>query len=219
MASTFNPSDVLPSIINDAASAIERRNTGLEWHWLDVRNNIIDLVTCTIGLGMFSSFDHIIRPGKPRSPTSLGLVTSIAVAFLYIVMYVSIMRRPLEVGARDQHLPNSSKKWRDGVTALVLITVLPDCLSQFTVWLAILSRLAQTCSLMRASILDIGVLAERISTCANNPHCEKKMAYALWNSKPEYTANGCVGTALIASNVSFPLIHFGFGIYPRGHIS
>lgn len=88
------------------------------------------------------------------------------------------------------------------MTALILITVLPDCLSQFTVWLAVLSRLAQTYSLMRASILDIGVLAERISACANDPQCEKTMAYALWNSKPEYTANGCVGTALIASDVS-----------------
>ncbi|KAL1944455.1 hypothetical protein VTO73DRAFT_2885 [Trametes versicolor] len=158
MSSAFNPSDVLPGIINDAASAIERRNTGLNWHWLDVRNNIIDLVTRTIGLGLF---------------------TSIAVALLYIVI---------------------SRKWRDGVTALILITVLPDCLSQFTVWLAVLSRLAQTYSLMRASILDIGVLAERISACANDPQCEKTMAYALWNSKPEYTANGCVGTALIASD-------------------
>ncbi len=57
---TLFDSDVLDRIINDAAWALRNRNLDLDWHWLDARNNIIDLVTHTIGLGMFSSFDHFM---------------------------------------------------------------------------------------------------------------------------------------------------------------
>lgn len=54
-----NSSDILKNIIKDAASTLQSRNTTLNWHWLNVRNIIVDLVTHTIALGMFSSFDHI----------------------------------------------------------------------------------------------------------------------------------------------------------------
>lgn len=218
MASVSSPSDLLPRIIHAVASAIERRNTGLNRHWLDVRNNIIDLVTSTIGLGMFSIFDHIIlwEAMLIHLPRSIHSYRRRIAVYRHVRAHYETLTGtgPILI------LPDSSRKWRDGVTALILITVLPDCLSQFTVWLAILSRLAQTYSLMRASILDIGFLAERISTCSNNPQCDKTMAYADWNSKPEYTANGCVGTALIASDVSTPPYTFrcSCGIHLHGHI-
>lgn len=46
--------DVLLEEVSEIGRGISNRNTDLEWLWFDVRNNIIDVVTRTIGLGMHS---------------------------------------------------------------------------------------------------------------------------------------------------------------------
>ncbi len=46
--------DVLLEEVSEIAAALKNRNTDLEWLWFDIRNNIIDVVTRTIGLGMYS---------------------------------------------------------------------------------------------------------------------------------------------------------------------
>lgn len=46
--------DILLEEVSEIGRGISNRNTDLEWLWFDVRNNIIDVVTRTIGLGRFS---------------------------------------------------------------------------------------------------------------------------------------------------------------------
>ncbi len=90
------------------------------------------------------------------------------------------------------------------MTALILFAVLPHCITQFGVWLTALSRLAQLYSLMHANILDVGGLAGIISSCLNdNGPCGDAPVSAM-NNESEYTAFRCVGTALLAADVSGP---------------
>ncbi|OJT04324.1 hypothetical protein TRAPUB_4958 [Trametes pubescens] len=152
--------DVLLEEVSEIAAALKNRNTDLEWLWFDIRNNIIDVVTRTIGLGLF---------------------TSIAAISLYIVI---------------------SKKWKDGVSAIILVSVLPDCMSQFGLWLAMLSRLAQMYSAMYANILDTSAMAASIPPCILNYQCGDEYSPKL--HEPEYTSHRCFGTAFMAAD---PLMH------------
>lgn len=56
--------DVLLEEVSEIGRGISNRDTDLEWLWFDIRNNIIDVVTGTIGLGMQSG-----GPAVPRSLT------------------------------------------------------------------------------------------------------------------------------------------------------
>lgn len=94
----------------------------------------------------------------------------------------------------------SSRKWKDGVSAIILVSVLPDCMSQLGLWLAMLSRLAQMYAAMHANILDIGAMAVSIPACTHNYQCGDEYAPEL--HEPEYTSHKCFGTAFAAADVS-----------------
>lgn len=46
----WDPSDVL-DYVNNIASSLQDRNIDLGWLWIDVRNNIIDVVMRTLAVG------------------------------------------------------------------------------------------------------------------------------------------------------------------------
>ncbi|KAI0831330.1 hypothetical protein BC628DRAFT_1353243 [Trametes gibbosa] len=107
---------------------------------------------------------------------ALGLFTSIAVGTLYTVI---------------------SKKWRGGTAAIILLSILPDCISTWTVWLAALSKIAHDHAMLGTAADDIGSQVDGFATCIDDFELcfDPPISHI-----PLYTNHGCVCTALIATD-------------------
>lgn len=84
--------------------------------------------------------------------------------------------------------------------AIILVSILPDCLSVFGVWLGYLSRLAQVYSKMYTTIADVDSLVDSIPACIESFACSDP--YPGSDNAPPYSSHACVGTALMAADVS-----------------
>ncbi|KAI0636944.1 hypothetical protein C8Q77DRAFT_1095262 [Trametes polyzona] len=122
---------------------------------------------------------------------SLCLFTFIVAATVYIVI---------------------SRRWKDAIGAIILISVLPDSLSTFTTWVGTLSELAQAYALMEHSVIGVKNAIEAIDRCALIGQCEDPYPTA---GKPAYIGHGCVGTGLIAAHaiIEIAVLHASMGIF------
>ncbi|KAI0636945.1 hypothetical protein C8Q77DRAFT_1095267 [Trametes polyzona] len=166
--------------------------------WTDIMSSIRKKTDI---METLSSSSRYLVIDSVATTISLGVYTFIAAATVYIVV---------------------SRRWNDAVGAIILLSVLPNCLSTLTTWIGILSQLAQLYALLETDILGvtnvINAFANAGKQCAAPGNGARPPPSGLADDNPTYSGHGCVGTAVITANVvtNVAVLLVSMGVFLRG---